>query len=62
MNDYSGSLALQVTGLRVPRPLAAAAAAAGQGQYEREQLFGGAADRLDDLDGEHPFSVVTARS
>ncbi|MFI1434409.1 purine-cytosine permease family protein [Streptomyces lydicus] len=27
MNDYSGSLALQVTGLRVPRPLAAAAAA-----------------------------------
>ncbi|ARH89135.1 hypothetical protein [Streptomyces sp. MOE7] len=32
MNDYSGSLALQVTGLRVPRPLAAAAAAAGQGQ------------------------------
>ncbi|MER7288756.1 hypothetical protein [Streptomyces lydicus] len=35
MNDYSGSLALQVTGLRVPRPLAAAAAAAGQGQAGR---------------------------
>ncbi|MGX1854236.1 purine-cytosine permease family protein [Streptomyces sp. NPDC055299] len=28
MNDYSGSLALQTTGIRVPRPLAAAAAAA----------------------------------
>ncbi|WP_329154369.1 cytosine permease [Streptomyces sp. NBC_01456] len=28
MNDYSGSLALQTAGIRVPRPLAAAAAAA----------------------------------